>query len=69
MTEPLLGLSAVLLHLVWQGAFVAIAAFLALRIPKRALRRDRRDALWTASEELVQPWLLRQQSEGLYREA
>jgi NAD(P)-dependent dehydrogenase (short-subunit alcohol dehydrogenase family) len=28
------------------------------RIPKRALRRDRRAALWTASEELVQPWLL-----------
>lgn len=27
------------------------------RIPKRALRRDRRAALWKASEELVQPWL------------
>ncbi|HEU4424031.1 MAG TPA: hypothetical protein VFR67_15980 [Pilimelia sp.] len=26
-------------------------------IPKRALRRDRRAALWTASEELVRPWL------------
>jgi NAD(P)-dependent dehydrogenase (short-subunit alcohol dehydrogenase family) len=28
------------------------------RTPKRALRRDRRAALWTASEELVEPWLL-----------
>jgi NAD(P)-dependent dehydrogenase (short-subunit alcohol dehydrogenase family) len=28
------------------------------RIPKRALRRDRRAALWTASENLVRPWLL-----------
>jgi beta-lactamase regulating signal transducer with metallopeptidase domain len=43
MTEPLLGLSAVLLHLVWQGAFVAIAAFLALRLvgPSASVARYR----------------------------
>ena len=28
-----------------------------LRIPKRVLRPDRRTALWTASEDLVRPWL------------
>jgi NAD(P)-dependent dehydrogenase (short-subunit alcohol dehydrogenase family) len=28
------------------------------RVPNRSLRRDRGAALWTASEKLVQPWLL-----------
>lgn len=43
MTESLAGLSSVLVHLIWQGALVGLAAFLALRLvgPRASVARYR----------------------------